>query len=415
MSASYEGGGAVRSGTFRIRFAPDMPSAAVEVVNPGLETMDRVWLSPGRSIAITVPSDGTFLRVHLPAGQVVTMKEPGQVETEISLSALRSGLTVDGQILSLNVPFVDARTSKRLRSSADRLAFRSVSLALEAQHTARLKDGTEVTTTSSSGEPAEAIVGEDGRGVSFRFPSDSMSYDLVVKSASNELRVRLPGGMQDLSVDAEEVADRRLVTVRAATRIPDADALGAYITRGDFYSAASMTSESYGAKEGADPSAAALNAYVLLRLRRFDLMQEWVRNLADRWPDLADGGVLWAWQLIHQRGPESEIRARLLKAAAESLPVFTEGLKLLGDGLRLIEARKELTSLNARVGVVLWGSPFTTVCRALGRETGDSQVRFDVGYAPQVSTPPIARRTRALKVEGAKPPKSRDGDGRASR
>jgi hypothetical protein len=130
-----------------------------------------------------------------------------------------------------------------------------------------------------------------------------------------------------------------------------------------------------------DPFAAALGAYLLLRLRRFDLMRAWARNLANGWPTLADGSVIWAWQQIHQRGSEPEIRDYLMRAANAGLPVFTEGLKLLNDGLRLLGSwgSEVQRKLNTAAGIVLWDSPFTASIR-VAEDGSVGHVRFEVGY-----------------------------------
>jgi len=60
-AANLRAGGDRMSGTLQIQFANDMPGAMVEVVAPDLETVGRVWLDPGTSHAIDVPSEQSFL------------------------------------------------------------------------------------------------------------------------------------------------------------------------------------------------------------------------------------------------------------------------------------------------------------------------------------------------------------------
>src|SRR5688572_25106183 len=71
--------GAGMSGRLNITFAPDMPGATVEVVAPDLTTIDRLWLTPGQQKAVDVPSEATFLRVHLSSGEIVTLDDPGNL------------------------------------------------------------------------------------------------------------------------------------------------------------------------------------------------------------------------------------------------------------------------------------------------------------------------------------------------
>jgi hypothetical protein len=49
-----------------------------------------------------------------------------------------------------------------------------------------------------------------------------------------------------------------------------------------------------------DPYAAVVGAYLLLRLKRFSQMHDWGQHLADWFPFLPDGCVLWASQLMQQ-------------------------------------------------------------------------------------------------------------------
>lgn len=76
------------SGTMRIRFAPDMPVAAVEVLSPDLETVKQVAIRPGGEEQVQVPSERSFIRVHLASGRIVTLQHDGNLTYEISRSAL---------------------------------------------------------------------------------------------------------------------------------------------------------------------------------------------------------------------------------------------------------------------------------------------------------------------------------------
>jgi hypothetical protein len=112
-------------------------------------------------------------------------------------------------------------------------------------------------------------------------------------------------------------------------------------------------------------------------------LSSWCRNLADWFPNLSDGSIIYAWQSVYQRINEAEIKKYMQKALDAPLPVFTEGLKLLRDGVRLLDKPQEaLQKLNAATGVVIWNSPFTTTMQA----KGDSSDAFDVdvGYAAQL-------------------------------
>ena len=131
-----------------------------------------------------------------------------------------------------------------------------------------------------------------------------------------------------------------------------------------------------------DPWAAAVGAYLLLRLRRFDLLHTWARNLADRF-SFADGCIIWASQAIIERKDGSEASKYLLEAVKRGLPVYTEGLKLLSQGLRLIgePGQEALKEISRSTGRVLWTSPFTALFEGEVHSKGVAPT-IAVGYLP---------------------------------
>src|SRR5687768_17523243 len=110
------------SGKLQIHFGMDMPAAAVEVVAPDLESVGRVWLEPGGSAGIEVPSEESFLRVHLPSGQVVTLHDPGNLDRQIRLHDLT--VRSERQMRSRSAPsreykqMADLRAVQQYRSLA---------------------------------------------------------------------------------------------------------------------------------------------------------------------------------------------------------------------------------------------------------------------------------------------------------
>lgn len=378
------------SATLHLHFAEDMPPASVEVVTPDFQTVAQVWLGPGDVKAVDVPSSDAIVQVHMPSGDTVTLHDPGRMEREISRTVIAES---SGHVRSgLDAPRRRAESARAMTVLLEAEADVDVAPPAPRPTTATpvLPNGLAVG-LSAGATAVEATTSDDGRGLRFEPSYGHDAFDLEVTdrhAAPGGLHVRLPGSLAALTVRLDDRSEGRVLRVEAATRHDAADTLGAYVARGDLRAAASMTSWVEQAErmlhaKGADPSAATVGAYLLLRLRRFDLMRDWARNLADRWPDLADGSVIWAWQLIQQRGDPAEIERYLLKAATgPALPVFTEGLKLLLDGLRLLgaDAADHAASLNERVGVVLWESPFTA-CSPEGGIPGDADLHVRVGYA----------------------------------
>ena len=132
----------------------------------------------------------------------------------------------------------------------------------------------------------------------------------------------------------------------------------------------------------ADPFSAAAVAYLLLSLLSFERLRTWARNLAYWFPQIADGSIIWAWQQILTRGDEAAIREYFGRAVAGKFPVYTEGLRLLRDGLRMLgpEARGQAEALNAATGEVLWNSPFTA-CLTRTPSASSSPIDFEIEYA----------------------------------
>jgi hypothetical protein len=363
------------SGKLYVHFAPDMPQATVEVVAPDLETVGRLWLGPGITRDIDVPSEGSFLRVHLASGQVITLKEPGSLDRKIDLASLESHLKPRAAT-SFAAPAATKNilgTKRKVRS-----AHKAPTL-LQGDLTATL--------SSANGVLQPPNVSIPGRELVFAAPPAWSAYVLSIEGSGVHLRVRIPGFFQDLIVRIDGFERGRLtVVVRVRTVNSVADTISGYMTRGDLYSAAAMTDWTDKAEDlledkTSDPFGAAVGAYLLLRLQRFDLLRTWARNLAEWFPHLADGNVAWAWQQILTHGDEAEIRRYFNLALAAGLPVFTEGLRLLRDGLRLLgsEGQKLGEQLNSNTGAVLWNSPFTATTSRAGSEPSTA-LDFDIDY-----------------------------------
>jgi hypothetical protein len=123
-----------------------------------------------------------------------------------------------------------------------------------------------------------------------------------------------------------------------------------------------------------DPAAAALGGLTLHRMGRLVERLDWVENLARDFPWLPDGKVLLAATLVH--APEETERARGLAAlitAAETRPMFTDGLALLLDLLRrwpaddALELRLEaIDRIAPLTEMVDWSSVSLTTYQPIG-------------------------------------------------
>jgi len=83
-----------------------------------------------------------------------------------------------------------------------------------------------------------------------------------------------------------------------------------------------------------NPSYASLGGYFLLRTNSMENLHHWPKNLADWFDWLPDGCIIHATQLMRGLNPDlDEVRKYLLKAYYRGIPQFTDGLKLLHEGL----------------------------------------------------------------------------------
>jgi hypothetical protein len=89
----------------------------------------------------------------------------------------------------------------------------------------------------------------------------------------------------------------------------------------------------------ADPIGAALGGYLLLRLGELEPLSDWVENLANWFPWLADGAVI-AGELAAQVGETTAALARFLEIEERGLPLLTEGFSLTLHRLRRLSQRK---------------------------------------------------------------------------
>jgi hypothetical protein len=115
----------------------------------------------------------------------------------------------------------------------------------------------------------------------------------------------------------------------------------------------------------------------LLRANDLDRLHNWANNL-DYWFEwMADGPIIHAWQIIAEvRGrPDSDkgrlrdARERLLEAVKRGIPIYTEGLRLLRDGLLLFDRAAEggdeevasaLRTIGAYTAVADWSATTTS-------------------------------------------------------
>jgi hypothetical protein len=123
-----------------------------------------------------------------------------------------------------------------------------------------------------------------------------------------------------------------------------------------------------------NPWAAAIGGYYLLKVKDLERLHNWANNLANWFQGLPDGPIIHAWQMIGQgvKSPiaQKKIRSRLLEAQRRGIPLFTEGLRLLIDGLNQLstiykgedaEVEKALDDIRDYSEKVDWSNKNTTI------------------------------------------------------
>jgi hypothetical protein len=138
------------------------------------------------------------------------------------------------------------------------------------------------------------------------------------------------------------VASARAGRLSATVRDPKFATLLGYLAGGRLVEAQAIVAEA--ARDAlfekfANPYAAAAGGYVLLATEtdfaaKDAPWRQWLANLDQGFPWLPDGAVLHGYSLI-QTGGEGA-RAKLLEAYERGVPVYTEGLRRLRDGLTFV-------------------------------------------------------------------------------
>ncbi len=183
----------------------------------------------------------------------------------------------------------------------------------------------------------------------------------------------LPGDCVAIGISLERGEDARRdgapqLRVVVRTRSPEAESLLGLLTAGQFAGATDLAKDLLYDKVD-NPWAAAIGAYVLMRGGQLDRLRRWIERLDRDYPWLPDGTLLHAWTLLRLDNESAFDRscALFLAAHQRGTPVYSQGLRLLLDGLKLACQRRPddgaLTAALARVQEVascaIWRSPLT--------------------------------------------------------
>lgn len=379
------------SGIMRIRFESDMPVSTVEVLTPDRQSIQRIAMRPGMERNVEVPTENSYLRIHLQSGKSLTIPRRADLDYVVTADDLERATGYKSRRSRIADP-----TSAPIKTVS------GVRMYQVQRSAARFEDpGWIDSMYSAAPSPPETTSGlkvtwspevtprrsEQLDELAFSPPQIEKPYTLHLEVEGAVLIATIPGSLASTYVRADDLGDSgTLVTVRVACLSDFANAVGNYMAHGDYYAAETMAEWADQAEQNLqskvrDPFAAAVGAYLLLRLERYDSMRTWAKNLADWFPDISDGCVIWALQALQQLDDDAQAREYLLKAAERGWPVYMEGTRLLAANLRRLgdEGLAALRELEQGNGAVVSNSPFTA--RVKGRsQRGEGPISFDIGY-----------------------------------
>lgn len=343
--------------TFSIRFSRDMPPAAVEVIGPDLRRVSRAMLEGNGSRDFEAPPS-SFARIHLPDGRVAVIRDVASLKEAISLEMLsRQGnrrpqtpKTVVAEQEVLQPGIRRRETNESVNAAWDDSAGRVPTFGPRWRW--RL-DGMPART------PPWNFTAPWGR-----------PHDLMGTFGGATVQVRLPATTNYVSVNVSATDHQAGIEVRTFRQ--KADWLVNRLHAGDVDGAKAFLegiAKADYAAQIVDPDVAIAAAYLLLRLSRFDELMVWTADYLDQFPRIPDSTVIRAWVQLHRDADTLASPGEMFADAGEmfadaarhqAFPVYTEGLRLLIDGLHATGREEALAALQSRLGLVVWTSPLTT-------------------------------------------------------
>jgi hypothetical protein len=180
------------------------------------------------------------------------------------------------------------------------------------------------------------------------------------------------------------------------------DGILAYLERGELDTASKFEmsqldlAEALVYQKQKDPISAAVGGYYILRRREINRLHDWANNLANWFTWMPDGAIIHAWQLIYEYRENGDAdtrlleqaRERLMEAVARGYPIYTEGLRLLRDGLLMMQQHSGVDNpaLQAAVnqaGGYYSAADLTTINTTFLGETPDNPSPRPVTGIPQ--------------------------------
>ena len=380
----------------------------VELVNSQSRIIGRHAVTPGVPTNVAVPPGLYLARTFLPGGEMVMQQ--CSIEGESDSAYLR---------LAREVPEVSIASASEIFDGGLRKgvleAFGTRGAAHSPPTPTNIRDSDKAGDTDESEEAAsQAGLGfviddvESATPLELDFlaagsPQDAAfvawrnALQLAVPRAAGGLYLRLPdlppGRRAPLLRISGAGLDARLLTlpgdcvavgvslergegtrrdsapqlrVVVQTRSPQAESLLGLLTAGQFAGATDLAKDLLHDKVD-NPWAAAIGAYVLMRGGQLVRLRSWIERLDNDYPWLPDGTLLHAWTLLRLETAVDRSCSLFLAAHERGTPIYSQGLRLLLDGLKLAcQRRPDDGALNAALvrvqevaSCAIWRSPLT--------------------------------------------------------
>jgi len=292
--------------------------------------------STGAAVQLDAPSDG-------PPAEISTL-DPTAPEAIIESATRHSDLSADALWQPQSAP---QRAGDTATTEAHDATREQIERALEV--TGMVLQGPEAPTPSlwrraDSGtweaQPLDADAETVPGGVDVRLSVGDALHLVEVRSGAARQYLALPAEQSIVSIRSFAAGSAFYTSTDVRTADDDVEALRGYIQNGELAVARTLApevmAERFLRSKVAAPRIAALGAYFLLRVGDLERLHNWPDNLT-RWKTwLPDGPVIAAWQRLQADQPDyDEAYELLLEAARRGPPVYTEGVRLLKNGLDL--------------------------------------------------------------------------------
>ncbi|MCE9685820.1 hypothetical protein LZP73_06260 [Shewanella sp. AS16] len=158
-----------------------------------------------------------------------------------------------------------------------------------------------------------------------------------------------PGGGVRVAMTRSAAVQGDVLDITVGRTEPENELIMSYLARGAV-SEAERLAEAWNAadlllyEKRHDPVSAAAGAYFLLKNQRLLDRRDWVRNLVEWFPYMADGAIVSAaLKLQQENASEREIRSLIDLALGRGLPIFAIGASILVETMAAVHRGKRET------------------------------------------------------------------------